>query len=127
MFWKKNPKPVGYKEVAMDLKQAANTVLMDFSIVGISGPELITLYSLISYIDTFVLKCLKDDKLTNKYWILARLLEARVVLKASTSPDIQRIVTKLDALESMILQGKKEDGKKVNKNSGGDRPTSDGA
>lgn len=97
------------KEAAMGLKSAANLIFQDFSRV-VSPIELVMLNALISYMDTFILKCFKNGKLKNTTWILARLVEVRVILSSSTSEEILAIVKMISALENLIYAEKVKNG-----------------
>lgn len=133
MFWMKKEKtPLGYRELAMDLKREANDIVADY-FCAVTLEELTTLYALVSYMDTFILKCLsKDNKLINRLWILARLVEARTILKSTKNKNVVRVIAKLEALEGLILAGERNDergkiGKtdisnRHDKNSGGGGP-----
>ena len=85
MFWKKKPqknkKIMSSKEAAMALKSAANTILQDYSKL-INPIETVLLNSLVSYMDVFILKCFVNGKLRHTTWILARLMEIRIVFNA---------------------------------------------
>lgn len=70
--------------------------------------------------DKFITLCLKDGKLIHKVWIQARLIEAIMILGASKDRNILRLVTKLEALQRLIMLGDGEDDRV--KDSGGNRP-----
>ena len=113
MFWKKKNKKstkiMSCKEAAMSVKAAANLVFQDFSKI-ISPIELVMLNALISYMDTFILKCFKDGRLKHTTWILARLIEVRVILSSSTSSEILTIVDMISSLEHLIYAEKVRNG-----------------
>ena len=97
------------REAAMALKSAANTLLQDFSKM-VTPIEIVLLNALVQHMDTFVLKCFVKDKLKHTTWILARLLEIRVVLQASKSREILNIVNMIKALETLIYSEKVKNG-----------------
>lgn len=113
LFWKKKQKNkkniLSSKEAAMALKSAANTILQDFT-KTINPIEIVLLNSLVSHMDTFILKCFVNDKLKHTTWILARLLEIRIVLQASKNDEILSIVKMIKALETLIYSEKVKNG-----------------
>ena len=113
MFWKKKPqknkKIMSSKEAAMALKSAANTILQDYSKM-INPIEIVLLNSLVSYMDVFVLKCFVKGKLKHTTWILARLLEIRIVLDVSRNKEVKAIVEMIKALETLIYSEKVKNG-----------------
>jgi len=111
-FWKKkktDKKIMNSKEAAMALKSAANTLLQDFSKM-INPIEIVLLNSLVSHMDVFVLKCFVKGKLKHTTWILARLMEIRIVLDASRSKEVKAIVEMIKALETLIYSEKVKNG-----------------
>lgn len=90
------------KEAAMAVKSAANALLQNFSIT-ITPVEIVVLNSLISYMDTFILKCFKNGKLKHTNWIIARLTEVHVLLQVSKSKEIKTLLRIVDGLEKLIL------------------------
>lgn len=100
---------IQYKELAVEIKSDAAGILADFSITDLSMIDIKVLYALVSYMDTFILKCLKDNKLTNKLWIKARLMEALYILIPSKSKAVQGLLIKIAALEQLITIGEKYD------------------
>lgn len=93
------------KEAAMALKSAANCVLQNFSI-AITPVEIVILNSIVSYMDTFILKCFKGGKLKHTIWILARLMEVKIILQPSHTKEIKSIVNIISGLESLIISEK---------------------
>lgn len=113
LFWKKKPqknkKIMTSKEAAMALKSAANTILQDYSKM-INPIEIVLLNSLVSHMDVFILKCFVNGKLKHTTWILARLLEIRIVLDASRNKEVKAIVDMIKALETLIYSEKVKNG-----------------
>lgn len=93
----------------MMVKSAANSLLQDFSKV-INPIEIVILNSLVSFMDTFILKCFKENKLVNTLWITARLTEVKIILDASSNPEIRRIVRMVECLEELINSEKVANG-----------------
>lgn len=94
--------PKSPKEVALEIKSLSNAIVQDFNYAS-NVTELTILYALISYMDTFLLKCLDDnEKITNRRWITMRLFEADLILKVSKSPEVQDIVKKIELLSNML-------------------------
>ena len=111
-FWKKKRKinkVMNSKEAAMALKSAANTLLQDFSKM-INPIEIVLLNSLVSHMDVFILKCFVNNKLKHTTWILARLMEIRIVLEASRSKEVKAVVEMIKALETLIYSEKVNNG-----------------
>lgn len=105
LFWGKNKhKNSSSKECAMKLKVAANELLQDLTFSDVTPTELITLNALVDYVDTFVLKCFKDNKLKHTQWIRARLMESRLILQISRSAYIKRIVKLIRLTEDAITR-----------------------
>lgn len=100
-------KKIQYRELAVEIKSDAAGILADFTIKDLSMVDVKVLYALVNYMDTFILKCLKDNELTNKMWIKARLMEALYVLIPSKSQHVQRLLIKIAALEQLITVGEK--------------------
>lgn len=96
---------IQYKELAVEIKSDAAGILADFTIKDLSIIDVKVLYALVSYMDTFILKCLKDNELTNKLWIKARLMEALYILIPSKSKAVQGLLIKIAALEQLITNG----------------------
>ena len=113
MFWNKKKKPfkksLSSKEGAMMVKSAANSLLQDFN-KTINPIEIVVLNSLVSFMDTFILKCFKDDKLVNTLWITARLVEVKIVLGVSSNSEVKRIVRMVECLEELINSEKVKNG-----------------
>lgn len=109
LFWKKkqekNKKVMSSKEAAMSLKSAANILLQDFTKM-INPIEIVLLNQLVSHMDVFILKCFVRNKLKHTTWILARLLEIRIVLQASKNKEVLSIVNMIKALETLIYSEK---------------------
>lgn len=104
MFWGKKKiakKILTSKETVMLLKSTANSVLQDFY-NNISILEIVTLNSLISFLDKFLLNAYVDGKLKHSTWILARLIEVKVMLSTSSNPNIKNIVELITKLEELI-------------------------
>ena len=97
------------KEAAMALKSAANTILQDYSKL-INPIETVLLNSLVSYMDVFILKCFVNGKLRHTTWILARLMEIRIVFNASRNKEVKAIVSMIKALETLIYSEKVKNG-----------------
>lgn len=118
MFWskKKKEKAVNYRELASSIKGEANRLLSPF----LSSVEAIMLNRLIRYMDVFLTKCIKDNKLIHKHWITARLIETDLILRTSRNRDIKNLLTEINLLQYLIMAGDKEDDVKRNKNSGND-------
>ena len=96
---------MGYREVATDLKADVNAIIWDWSI-PVAEVEFKTLYNLVHYLDTFLLRCLdRDGNLTNKLWIQKKLMMCVVFLGASKRPELQRVLTKVLHLENLIYNG----------------------
>ena len=110
-FWKKKQKnnTMNSKEAAMALKAAANILLQDFT-KTINPIEVVLLNSLVGHMDVFILKCFVKGKLKHTNWILARLIEIRIVLQASKSREIRAIVEMIKALETLIMSEKVKNG-----------------
>ena len=107
MIVNKNRRAIGYKELSQEIKGLANELLQNFAFPA-TQLELTLLSALVSYMDTFILKCLdKDGNLKHTLWITARLMEHRILLGTSPRVEIQRIVTKIESLERLIHGGKK--------------------
>ena len=108
-------KVMNYREVAMDLKADVNSLIWDWSL-PVNEVEFKTLYNLVYYLDTFLLRCL-DDKgnLTNKLWIQKKLMMCVVFLGSTKRHELQRILAKVIAFEDLIYRGEISD--KRNKNS----------
>lgn len=122
MFWSKNKKKlISYKELASHIKGEVASLINDAMHVPLTPVELILLNRLSKYLDTFLTRCLKDNRLLHKHWITARLLETSLILRTSTSSSVQKLVRNIDNLQYMIMAGK-TDGNKRNENSGGNRP-----
>lgn len=111
---------VSYRELANDIKATANDILYEAHLRGISQLDTKMLTKLISYMDKFLLECLKDNKLVHKFWISARLVEVEILLKVSKDRGIQRLLIKVAALQRMLLAGETNGTRKTN--SGGHRP-----
>ena len=113
MFWKKKKEKVNNsmssKEAAMTLKSAANALLQDFT-KTINPVEIVLLNNLVTYMDTFILKCFKNGKLKHTTWILARLMEIRIILEPSRSSEIKSIVKIINGLEHLIMLEKVNNG-----------------
>lgn len=91
------------------VKSAANSLLQDFN-KTINPIEIVVLNSLVSFMDTFILKCFKDDKLVNTLWITARLVEVKIVLGVSSNSEVKRIVRMVECLEELINSEKVKNG-----------------
>lgn len=113
LFWnkkqKKNKDMINSKEAAMMLKSAANMLLQDFT-KTINPVEIVLINALVTYMDTFVLKCFVKGKLKHTTWILARLLEIRTVLQATRSREVKALVNMVSALETLIMTEKVNNG-----------------
>ena len=105
VFWKSKKKDnnplMNSRDAAMALKSGANALVQDFSKL-LTPVEVIMLNALVTYMDTFVLKCFVDNKLKHTTWITARLMEVKVILDASSSKEVKKIVTMITALEKLI-------------------------
>jgi hypothetical protein len=98
----------------MEIKALANALVQDFSLKLEQG-EIVMLLALVSFMDTFILKCLDlEGKLTNTIWIKSRLLEIHLVLAQSKTPAIKPVVEQVVNLEEMIYVGEMLSGKKIN-------------
>lgn len=93
----------------MMIKSVANSLLQDFS-KTINPIEIVVLNSLVSFMDTFILKCFKDDKLVNTLWITARLTEVKIILGVSSNSEVKRIVRMVECLEELINSEKVKNG-----------------
>ena len=91
------------------IKSVANSLLQDFS-KTINPIEIVVLNSLVSFMDTFILKCFKDDKLVNTLWITARLTEVKIILGVSSNSEVKRIVRMVECLEELINSEKVKNG-----------------
>lgn len=98
-------KVMSYREVATDLKADVNALLWDWSL-PVTEVEFKTLYNLVHYVDTFLLRCL-DEKgnLTNKLWIQKKLMSCIIFLGSSKRAEIQRVLSKVLAFENLIYMG----------------------
>ncbi len=103
MFWKKKQpkKQVDAKALALQIKGDANAIVQDFT-YSVDVEELTTLIAVISYVDTFILRCLEGSKIKHKIWIGIVLLKAIKTLARSRKPQIRSIVVKLAELEYLI-------------------------
>lgn len=98
-------KVIRYREIATDLKADVNSIIWDWSL-PVTELEFKTLYNLVYYIDTFLLRCLdRNGNLTNKLWIQKKLMTCIVFLGASKRPELQRILEKILLFEEMIYNG----------------------
>ena len=98
----KRKTPQSLRARATEIKALANALVQDFTYL-VSTTELVVLYSLISYMDTFLLKCLdSNDKLINYKWIMMRLIEVEMILSTSKSSDIKDIVKKIKLLTTAL-------------------------
>ena len=108
VFWKKHKKELPYnksKRLATSLKGTANRILQDFNI-PLMPAEIVMMHSLVAYMDDFLLKCFKGDKLVHTTWILARLIEARIILQVRNTVELNDVVNQIQALETAILKEK---------------------
>ena len=105
---------IQYREIAVEIKSEAAGILADFTIRDVSLIDIKVLYALVSYMDTFLTRCLKDNELVHKYWIKARLMEAMYVLIPSKSQHIKRLLIKIAALEQLVSLGDNYDEKEDN-------------
>lgn len=93
----------------MALKSAANSLLQDFT-KTINPVEVVLLNNLVTYMDTFILRCFKNGKLKHTTWILARLMEVRIILEPSRSREVKAIVKIIKGLEELIMLEKVNNG-----------------
>jgi hypothetical protein len=104
----------------MELKGLANELVQDFGFPLEQG-EIVMLLAIVSFMDTFILKCLDaEGKLTNTIWIKSRLLEVLVVLNKNTRPEIKVILEKIKELQQAIIAGELISGR-IKGNKGGYR------
>lgn len=97
---------MGYREVATDLKADVNAILWDYAL-PVTEIEFKTLYNLVHYIDTFLIRCLDSEgRLINKLWIQKKLMTCVIFLGASKRAELQRVLSKVLAFENMIFSGK---------------------
>lgn len=102
---KKEPQRISFKTQATKIKGKAVMILQDPE-YDITDAEYDMLSMLISYLDKFLLHCVDEqDKLTNKLWISARLMEVRIVLDATRMDYIKEVAHQIKLLEGLIQNG----------------------
>ena len=115
VFWKDKQKKqnnIDVRAMAMGIKSSANAIVQDFT-KEVTLDELTTLIALISYMDKFLLKCMKGDKIINKRWISDVLIKAIRKLAKSKKSLIQDITYRTAELEYEIrISGEKKDDKR---------------
>lgn len=96
-------KELSLKEMAMRIKADANAIVQDFNYRVDHEYEIKLLFSLVNYMDKFILRCLDSDgNLINSIWISARLIEFIVIMSTSKIEGIRKIVNQVSILEKAI-------------------------
>ena len=93
---------MGSKDLASILKGTANYLVQPNVDSGLTDTEFKVLNHLISYLDTFLLKCFVNGKLKHYTWITTRLLEASIILRVSNNERIQSLVKMIEILLDVI-------------------------
>lgn len=107
---KKDNEPKGSKDIASMLKGSACYLTQPRNSESLTDVELKVLNHLISYLDTFLLKCFENGKLKHYTWITTRLLEASIILRVSNDDRIKALVRMIEILLEIIVVERSENG-----------------
>lgn len=104
-----NNEPATSKDIASILKGTVAHLIQPKFAGGLTEVELKVLNHLISYLDTFFLKCFVNGKLKHYTWITTRLLEASIILGVSNDSRMKSLVKMINALMECIVLERAED------------------
>ena len=98
----KQSKSKSIRDMAVELKGAANAIIWDWGL-PVSEVEFKTLYNLVYYMDVLLTKCLDSKgRLINKIWIQKKLLSCVIILGTSRRKEILNIMKKTIDLENEV-------------------------